>query len=211
MLRMIPWDLRFGWFAVLCVLTAGFGSLASATPFDTPPFDAPPIATPRVDGVPTTTPPVDAPPFTAPPVGIPSARPANGDVPPVDAPVDFEKQDGHISIEITHPRSDELGLTGAFLSIQLNPGNGEGPDMTHGDVPFPALETAEVADGNDAYAGFEAISGGEAAVLASPTLITDGGGGVGSTSIVLSPEPASGLLLGAGLAALALGRRRKTR
>ncbi len=211
MLRMISWNQGFARFTVLCVLSAGFGWTASATPVDTPPFDAPPVATPPVEGVPAETPPVDAPPFTAPPVGIPSADPAHGHVPVVEAPVNFEKQDGHISIEITHPRSDELGLTGAFLSIQLNPGNGEGPDMTHGDVPFPALETAEVADGNDAYAGFEAISGGEAAVLASPTLITDGGGGVGSTSIVLSPEPASGLLLGAGLAALALGRRRKTR
>ncbi len=211
MLRMIPWDLRFGWFAVLCVLTAGFGSMASATPASTPPFDAPPIATPPVNGVPATTPPVDAPPFITPPAGIPSADPANGDVPPVYAPVDFEKEDGHIRIEITHPRSDEFGLTGAFLSVQLNPGDGEGPVMTHADVPFPALETAEIGEGDFVYGDFEALFGGEAAVLESPVLVTDGGERAGSTSIVVNPEPATGLLLGVGLAALALGRRRKTR
>ena len=211
MLKMIPWDLRFGWFAVLCVLTAGFGSLASATPFNTPPFDAPPIATPPVDGVPTTTPPVDAPPFITPPTDIPSAGPANGDVPPVDAPMDFENEDGHISIEITHPRSDEFGLSGIFLSVQLNPGEGEGPVMTHADVPFPALETARIGDGDFVYGDFEALFGGEAAVLESPVLFSDGGGGAGSTSIVITPEPASGLLLGVGLAALSLRRRRKTR
>ena len=186
MLRMIPWDLRFGWFAVLCVLTAGFGSMASATPASTPPFDAPPIATPPVNGVPATT-------------------------PPVDAPVDFEKEDGHIRIEITHPRSDEFGLTGAFLSVQLNPGEGEGPVMTHADVPFPALETAEIGVGDFVYGDFEALFGGEAAVLESPVLFSDGGEGAGSTSIVINPEPASGLLLGVGLAALSLRRRRKTR
>ena len=211
MLRMIPWDLRFGRFAVLCVLTAGLDSMASATPVNTPPFDAPPVPTPPVNGVPAATPPVDAPPFITPPAGIPSADPANGDVPVVDTPADFENEDGHISIEITHPRSDEFDLTGAFLSVQLNPGDGEGPDMTHADVPFPALETAEVADGDFVYGGFEALFGGEAAVLESPVLVTDGGRGAGSTSSVVNPEPASGLLLGAGLAALALGRRRKTR
>lgn len=211
MLRMISWNQGFARFAVLCVLTAGFGWTASATPVDTPPFDAPPVATPPVDGVPTETPPVDAPPFATPPVGIPSADPAHGDLPVVEAPVDFENEDGHISIEITHPRSDEFELTGAFLSIQLNPGEGEGPDMTHPDVPFAALETAELTDDDGVYAGFEAISGSEAAVLENSLLVTDGGGAAGSTSIVLSPEPASGLLLGAGLVALALGRRRKTR
>ena len=209
MLRMILWDLRFAWFAVLCVLTAGFGSTASAIPVNTPPFDAPPVPAPPVNGVPTEMPPVDAPPFITPPAGIPPVDPANGDVPVVDVPVNFEKEDGDISIEITHPRSGEFDLTGVFLSVRLNPGDGEGPVMTHADVPFPALETAEIGVGDFVYGDFEALFGGEAAVLESPVLFSDGGGG--STSIVINPEPASGLLLGVGLAALSLRRRRKTR
>lgn len=195
---MIPWNLRFGRLAVLCVLMAGLGQVASATPVNAPPFTTPPV-----NGVPALSPPIDTPPLITPPAGVPPIDPGNGGVPVVDAPVDFENEDGHINIEITHPRSTEFSLTGAFLSIHLHLGDNEGADVTHADAPFNALATTEFE--NVLPADLEALFGSEL-VLDGAVFVAAGGGGAGTQSIVVIPEPASGLLLGAGLIGLALGR-----
>ena len=150
---------------------------ASARPIDSPPFGLPDGGGRPFD---FDTPLDDPPPFDL-PTGSHSGQ--------AIAPVDVVREDGLIRIEMRHPNGERLGIDSPFHSLEVLTGVGEPPLREGPAAPFlpDPLTAAHPALSIDR--------------LAATTPIAGPGG------LVQVPEPASSMLLGLGVVALASFRR----